>query len=342
MSEVLPAELLGDPRRITVLWIGRLGDFVITTPILRSLRHRFPKARISLVVGDKGREIAALCPSVDEILTLHSAASPVANLRLAAGLFAQPADLLVDLNSAASRASTALAWVARARVKLAFEKSKGDWAFTRLLPKPSDTEHMLDRYARMAAALGAPYEPAPSIDVPSEQMDEADAALRKALGGKPDGPVVAIHPGNFKKYDNRWPEEKFVELTERLLKAGYGSLLYMAGPGEENEVAAIVARLSRKVPVLPPMPMALTAAVLAQIDLLIVNATGTAHLAAAVGTPTFCFLGRYTKTVWMPRAGPHRSVVSDSWESCREITVDAAWRELEPALKELASHRTRR
>src|SRR5262249_26131988 len=130
----------------------------------------------------------------------------------------------------------------------------------------------------------------------------------------------------------RWPEEKFVELTNRLLELKGIQLFYMAGPGEEEPVAAIVAKLKHPVPIFPPMPVGVTAAVLSLMNLLIVNATGTTHLAVAVGTPTFSFLSRYTKTVWMPRKGPHHSVVSDSWSTCRDISVESAWKELEKVL----------
>ena len=326
----LPDSLLSDVRRVNVLWIGRLGDLLIATPVLRSIRQRFPKARVILVVGEKGIEAAALCPGVDEILVLRNAAHPLANMALLREL-RRPADLLVDLNSAFSRASLALTMLANARVKLAFDKGKVRGAFTHLLEAPSEKEHMLDRYGRLAAALCAEYEPSPRVRIPEDDRRRAKSILDSLGGGEPGDRRVAIHPGNFKKYDNRWPEEKFVDLTNRLLDEKGVRIFYMAGPGEREAVQGIVSRLKRTVTIVPPMPVGVTAGFLSLMDLLIVNATGTAHLAVAVGTPTFSFLSRYTKTVWMPRTGPHFAIVSDTWNSCREIPVDAAWRELQSA-----------
>lgn len=329
----LPAPLLSDTRRIVGVWIGRLGDLLIATPALRSLRERFPQARITLVIGQKGADAAKLCPGIDEVLTLKSAAHPLSNLRLMAEL-RKPADLLIDFNSAFSRASAVLCRLANARVKLSFDKGKGRWAYTHLLEAPSDTEHMLDRYARLALALKAPYDPTLQVRLSEEDQKRAKKILDDFSNGKSEGlRRIAIHPGNFKKFDNRWPEEKFVELTNRLLDKQNLRIFYMTGPGEEGPVAGIVSQLKREVPILPSMPVGVTAAMLSLMDLLIVNATGTTHLAAAVGTPTFSFLSRYTKTVWMPRSGPHFSVVSDSWTSCRDIPVDVAWKELENVLQ---------
>ncbi len=326
---------LNEARRIALLWIGRLGDFIVSTAALASIRRRFPQARIALVVGEKGEEIAALCPDVDEVLVLRPAHRLAENLRLLLRVRG-PWDLLIDLNTSFSRSSAALAWLARSAVKLAFDKGRASCIYTRLLEPAAEAEHMLDRYARLARALDAPYEPKTGLRIPPAALQEARRRLDSL--GLPPGGIIAVHPGNFKKFDNRWPEEKFVELSDRLADAGL-NLLYMAGPGEENEVKDLVARLKRPVPVLPPLPVAQTAALLSLLDLLVVNATGTAHLAAAVGAPTFSFLSGYTKTVWMPREGPHFSVVSSSWHSCRDIPVEAAFRALSEALRSLGGTR---
>ena len=62
-------------------------------------------------------------------------------------------------------------------------------------------------------------------------------------------------------------------------------LLYiLCGPGEEAPVRGLISDLGRNVPVLGPFPIGLTAALLKKTGLLVTNATGTAHLAAAVQT----------------------------------------------------------
>jgi len=327
----LPDPLLKDVRRVVCVWIGRLGDLIVATPALTSIRVRFPKAHIVLIVGEKGREIADLLPEAGEVRVLRSAMHPLHNLRVLSEL-RRPAELFVDFNPSFSRASLALAALAHARTKLAFDKLKGRWAYSHLLKAPDETEHMLDRYRRLAVAFKAPYDPTPKIQVRDEDRRRARSVLAPLIDSALGARKILVHPGNFKKFDNRWPEEKFVELTNRLLDVQNVQVIYMAGPGEEREVAAIVARLKRPVPILPPLPIGTTAALLTFMNLLIVNATGTTHLAVAVGTPTFSFLSRYTKTVWMPRNGPHTSVVSDSWTSCRDIPVDAAWEKLQPLL----------
>ncbi|MBI4385810.1 MAG: glycosyltransferase family 9 protein, partial [Elusimicrobia bacterium] len=235
-------------RRIVLLWIGRLGDLLVTTPLLGALRARFPQARIALVVGSKGREAAELIQSVDDIWTLGAACDLMAHGRLLRNLRVEPADLLIDLNSAYSKTSAFLARLARARVKLAFDTGRGIRAHTHLLPAAGEREPMAERYARMARALGAEIKDStPRVNIRGQDLELARDLLRR-LAAPARNPVgtararerwLAIHPGNFKKFDNRWPEANFIELTDRLAAAtdsarepGFPGwrIVYLAGP----------------------------------------------------------------------------------------------------------------
>ncbi|MBI5202161.1 MAG: glycosyltransferase family 9 protein [Elusimicrobia bacterium] len=321
---------LAGVRKIAVIWVGRLGDFLITIPFLNGLRRRFPGATITVVVGERGREAAELSNAVDETLALGGLGTVRAAARLAAGGY----DLLIDLNSSFSKTSVALSRFARARVKLAFHRSKGNGPFTHT-EACSDDLHMLDRYALLAKALGAPYAPEADAELrldPAELSAGREAVLR-ASGGEA---AALIHPGNFKKFDNRWPEDHFVALTQRLISRGGPRPVYLAGPGEEAPVRAIAERSSPRAAVVGPMSLAATAGALRACELLIVNATGTAHLGWLLKVPTFTFLSGYTAKIWMH--GPsalHHDVRSSSWESCRDIPVDSAWAALEPFLASL-------
>ena len=318
-------------RRVTALLIGRLGDLIVATPFLRGLQERFPQAKIRLVTSSATKEAARLIPWPDEVLCVHPYWRPWENLKFATSLLASPCDLLVDLNPSFSRTSAALALLSRAQAKAAFAKGRLDFLYTLRAHAPGLAEHMLDRYARLAALLGAPYEPRMELRLCAQDEEKADNIIQKMFSGK--FPKIGIHPGNFKKFDNRWPEDKFMELTDLLLDAGADDILYLAGPGEEGQTRKIAARLKRPVPVLGPFPVGVLGALLKRLDLLVCNITGTTHLAAALGTPTFGLYTGYTNAVWRPRGSRHSGVVADSWESCRGISVSEACRELKAFLQ---------
>jgi ADP-heptose:LPS heptosyltransferase len=312
-------------KKVTALLVGRLGDLIVATPFLRSLRRRYPRAKIRLVTSAAGEAAARMVPSIDEVLVAHRFTRPVANLKLAAKLLGRRCDVLVDLNPSFSRLSAAMAAAMRSPLKAAFEKGRMDRLYDVRAAKPAEDEPMLDRYRRLAHELDAPYDPALELHVPESAHRTASKLLRDLSPDFYDDRAnVAIHPGNFKKFDNRWPEDKFVLLTKQLLEDDRLRLFYLAGPGELAPVKAIVEQLPRPVPILPPASVPVAAALLSRMRLCVLNVTGTTHLAAAVGTPTFAFYSGYTAAVWRPRGSNHAGVVSKSWESCRDIPVKAA------------------
>ncbi len=321
---------LSEPRRVLILLLGRIGDFIVATPAIKSLRDRFPGARLVLATGSRAASLARLDPNLDEVLEIKSPLHPLSNLaavlRVAAGF-----DLAVDLNPSFSRSASGLLLLSRAPVRVSFEKRHARRLYTTVLPHDPEREHFMDRYARLAAALGAPFEPRLRVYPRPEHVAAAERDLAE-LGLEPGRPLVAVHPGNFKKLEHRWPEEKFRALTERILALKGPQLVYLAGPGEAEAVEKIITGLGVKLQ--PPQPLPVAAAFLARLDLLVCTSSGPLHLAAAVGCPTFSFESRYDELCWRPRGPLHDGIVGGP-SSCRDIEVDAAWAAPAPKLSAL-------
>ena len=321
--------------RITALYIGRVGDVIVATSFLRAIRRRYPRARIRLIVGWRSTQVLPLIPFIDEWAVLEKPARIGAHLKLAWRLLREPCDLLVDLNSSYSKTSTWITRAVHADRRLAFDKGRGMGVFTELVAAPEEREHMWDRYGRLAEALDAPYDQDPELRLPVADLEEADgllAALPSIGGG---AFRVVIHPGNFDRFSFRWPEEKFAALADRLLDDARVKLYFMGGPGEHEKVASIVAKLKRPVPILPAARLGVSGAMLARMNLFLCNITGTTHLAAALGVPTFGFYAGYTQAVWRPRGARHGGTVCAEWESCRETTVEEAHAALTDHIKRL-------
>ncbi|MBI3288021.1 MAG: glycosyltransferase family 9 protein [Elusimicrobia bacterium] len=310
--------------RITALYIGRVGDVIVATPLLRALRRRFPRAGIRLLVGWRSVGVLPLIPFVDEWAVLDKPARVHAHVKLAWQVLSEPCDLLIDMNSSFSKTSTLITRAVRAPIKLAFDKGKGPRVFTDLVDAPAQREHMSDRYGRLAAALGAAYEADPELRLLSADQEAADRLAAPLFPADERGFKVLIHPGNFDRFSFRWPEEKFIALANRLLDDRTLRIYFMGGPGEHAKVEQIVKSLKRPAPILPGARLGVSGALLKKADLFVCNITGTTHLAAALGTPTFGFYAGYTQAVWRPRGARHGGTVCAEWESCRETGVDEA------------------
>ena len=69
--------------RILVVALRRLGDVLLTTPLIRSLRTAWPDARIEVLVFADTAQILDGNPDIDGIVTCPERAAPSESLALA-------------------------------------------------------------------------------------------------------------------------------------------------------------------------------------------------------------------------------------------------------------------
>jgi ADP-heptose:LPS heptosyltransferase len=320
-------------KRILLILLGRLGDYIVTTPFLEGLRKRCPGAAITLITSRKAAGLACGNPDLDQVVVFQGWHHPPSTLRMLIAAWRR-CDLAIDLNPAYSRASLSLMRLSRAPERLAFEKAAPAGAYTAVIPHDLEQDHFMEKYVILAERLG--FTPPESMRVTLQPDILAEGRrLVAGLGFPPGNRVIAIHPGNFKKHENRWPEEKFVEFTRGLLELKGVSPFYLVGLGEERETREGILRHLPGVKQIPPKSQELTAAILRSCAMLVCNSTGTLHLAAAAGVPTFSFNRPYTEKCWKPKGRIHAFVTSKSQRSCRDIEVADALRAFGRALADL-------
>jgi len=311
--------------RILLIWIGRLGDLIIATPFIRALRRRFPGSRITMLVRHYVADVAALCDPSLEVICMPSLKHPGEAAGFIGKYLLGSHDICVDLNPSYSRTSGILALLSRAPQRVSFDKFRANSFYTATVSAPAEDEHMLARYRRLADHFHAPFEERLEL-TPRPEHEAAARRIIEKLQLDRSKKAVAIHPGNFKKFDHRWPEEKFIGLSRRILETGKAEIIYLTGPGEEKEVKKILASLPLSIKQAPVMTVPVMAAFMKKLDVLIVSATGTMHLAAAVGAPMISFHSGYTIKCWRPLNTPGEAVAASEWRSLRGITVEEAWR----------------
>ena len=59
-----------DYKNILVINLMHIGDLMLVTPVLRTLRANYPQARISLLADKKLADLVRLNPHIDECLLI--------------------------------------------------------------------------------------------------------------------------------------------------------------------------------------------------------------------------------------------------------------------------------
>ena len=267
-----------------------LGDLLCGVPALRALRRRLPDARVTLVSYPEVRGVVArLAPWVDDLLAFpghpgipERPPRPQAWPRFLVDARARRFDVAIQAYGARSAANEVTEALGARRTAGFFVPGTWDVDLRTHLPYPHH-RHEIDRHLDLMELLGAP--PAgEALELPLTTSDRRAAAKLRAVSGL-GRPYALLHPGATSP-SRRWPPERFAAVGDAL--AARGLAVAVTGVrGEAPLAAAVASAMSGPATDLAGMTtLGSLAALVRDASLLVANDTGTAHLAAAVGTPS--------------------------------------------------------
>jgi ADP-heptose:LPS heptosyltransferase len=310
---------VGEPERILVTRIRRIGDVILSLPVLDALRVLFPHAAIDYLAEEGPAAAAIGHPALRRVLTLRPGAWP--------GLPAAP-DILLALRSArydwvfdlyGNPRSALLARITGAPVRVGPARQSRRRFFTHAIPPQDPTRSAIEYHLSALRALGVEPGPPRPPRIYLSEAERLEGMARVDALLPPGGQRVGLHVGN-RWAAKRWPEERFGALLRALPKLGARGVV-LAGPGEEAH-ARRVAEAARgqgrgPAPVLAGIPLRSYFGVVAALDALVTNDGSPLHAGPALGVPTVGILGPTVPEIWFPYSGEngHQLLCKPIW--CR-------------------------
>lgn len=324
----------GENIKICLIWLGRIGDFIVSLPFINSLKKRYPKSRVIIVVNRSVYPLAKKLKYIDDVIAYPKPPSVGSVIRFF-NFFRTKWDICIDLNPSYSKSSGYLSLLSNADLRISFSKEHAERFYTHTL-KVDNLEHMILKYKVFADYFHIKFDPELTLELNSDDRNKA-LSIWNSLGLDKNKKNIGIHPGNFKKFEHRWPEEKFIELSKKIASTKDFNIIYITGPGEYQKIKNIVSKIPFDIYIAPVMPLTVLAAFFGFFDLLIFNPTGTMHLAASVKSPMISLHTAYSYKCWRPLYKCAVSIKSNDWESLHSITVDEVWRYFKSYFKTLCS-----
>jgi heptosyltransferase-2 len=282
-------------QKILIVNFGGIGDLLLSTPALRSLRELYPRAEISMLLTVSGCNLAKRFPYIDNVFAFHMKydgtvllRTVLANCRVLLTLRRKHFDLAINMRTLGSKKSAQ-------KIKYLLHlinplKGRGHFFNVKIpetaLGERCEMEYDIDTVQALGALVNNR-----SIDVGigNSNIERVNDILRKHNVSRKDV-VVGVHPGG--KPSHRWDIRNFsqiidtvsseisckfvitggsdeVSLSERLQKSTSAHIVNMAGRLDIEELFALVKRC----------------------NLFITNDTGPMHIAAAFNTPLVAVFG---------------------------------------------------
>ena len=286
---MMDAVALPSRPRILVVALRRIGDVLLTTPLIRSLRRAWPDARIEVLVFADTAGILDGNPDIDRVVAMPLHPGFRQSAALAAKLFKRY-HLAVSTQSGDRPTFFAL-MAGRTHVGPVDAGRRG--ALRRFLlgrsAAPAGALHRVADSLRLAEALGIP---AMSEIVGPVGRVPAELA--------PAAPYAVIHPAPMFRY-KRWTQEGWRDVARALAERG---LTVVASGGPHPDERRYLDALWSDAPAVVRLDGRLRwgelAALLAGARVFVGPDTSVTHLAAASGCPTVALFGPTDPRLWGP------------------------------------------
>jgi len=273
--------------RVLIVALRRLGDVLLTTPLIRSVKRALPAASIDALVFAGTEGILSGNPDLADILTISQRPRAGETLALIRRLIRRY-DLA--LSTQTGDRPTFLAWIAGRQSAGPLEADGLSAALKRLALSRSYVgergQHRVLEVLRLAELIGIPAQP--EIVCPAGSMRS---------GLTPAHPYAVVHAAPMFTY-KRWTKDGWRMLAASLRERGLGTVV--TGAGGDRTYLDEVWRESDVVRLDGKLEWPELSAVIGGARAYIGPDTAVTHLAAATGTPTVALYGPTDPRIWGP------------------------------------------
>ena len=280
------------PRNILIRSTNWIGDAIMTTPAIRTIRENFPDAVISILTHPWVADVFADSPHVDEVILyrkkdLHKGITGI--WRLGRTLAQRNFDLAIYLQNAFEAA--VIGKIAAIPNRAGYTTDGRSLLLThRAKIRPEIKKvHQVHYYQDMVKQLGL----TPGPDELFLQLPPETVRWAHDFTASPDsGPTIGLNPGAAYGPAKCWPAERYGALAARLSKEHNAKLLVFGTEADNDVAEAIKAEAPDQIVNLAGKTnLAEAMALIGACDAFVTNDSGLMHVGAALKTPLVAIFG---------------------------------------------------
>ncbi|MBD2091728.1 glycosyltransferase family 9 protein [Microcoleus sp. FACHB-1515] len=288
-------------RNLLVLRMDNIGDVIMTSPALRSLKENLPQAKITLMASPGGALAAELLPWVDQVLPVRSLWQNLGRLdfdpsrewQLIEELRSHAFDAAIIFTSFSQspHPPALVCQLAGIPLRLGESKETGGTVLTTEVAAAPDEIHQVDRNLRLLESVGFTIrDRSLSLQIPNSKFPIPNSYLVL-------NPWTSCQSRN---YDG----DRFAQAARQLAdRTGFD--IIVTGVEKDRDRSRSVLKIlgDRAVDAIGKTSLGELTALIAQARLLLTNNTSTMHIADATRTPTVVmFAGTELECQWQPRS----------------------------------------
>lgn len=301
------------PRSILLLRQDRIGDVLVSTPIIGELRKRYPNVRLDMLLSSNNTSVAhAIAPYTNNVIVYRKTAWSLLTCILT--IRRSRFDVVVDLMDNPSTTSTILVRCSNARYTLGIDKSNAG-AYSHVV-------RLLDRssvhIARRIAELLTPFSINPDLvnlqpQYPVAGIEQKTMAESLGINSENNHIRLGVNASGSGK-GRQYPVDKTRQVISMILNRNPNAKVYLFSDVKNVSWSKSVAQGMDVTVVNPSANFHQAAVAMRLMDILWTPDTSIVHLAAAWGTPVCVMYVHTNKALlpWYPIGTPYEALITNT------------------------------
>ncbi|MGE4560402.1 MAG: lipopolysaccharide heptosyltransferase II, partial [Desulfobulbus sp.] len=288
------------PQKILVRSTNWIGDAVMTTPAVRTIRENFPESEITLLAHPWVGDVFRFSPRIDRLLVYEKKGRHKGirgMVQLARELRQERFDCAILLQNAFEAAF--ITWMAGIPVRAGYTTDGRGLLLTHGVHKTMEAVKKHEVYYYQRIMLGLGLRPAVNeleLFIPGDQINAVKARVG-AMAGFEIGsrPLIGLNPGAAFGPAKRWPAEKYAQLAQLICRDFPAWIVLFGSEADHATCTEIIAQSGTAAPRMLNLAGATSLveamALIGECDVFVTNDSGLMHVAAALHTPLVAIFG---------------------------------------------------
>jgi len=290
-------------KKILVVRTDRIGDVLLSTPVIKALRKKFPQSHIAVMVRPYARDIILGNPYLDEVIIYDKYGSQRRlrqSIKFALRLRRKRFDLALVLHP--TNRAHLVTYLAGIKRRVGFNRKLGFLLTDKIEHKKQEGRKHECEYTLDLLRLLKIEPQAKGLFMPIRE--ESEIYIKEFLvnqGVQRRDKLIAVHPGASCP-SKVWPAERFAEVAEKLAAEFKVKVVVVAGPDDLAIGKSLAGLLHCAcIDASGKTTISQLGSLLRRCALFISNDSGPVHIASALGVPVVAIFGRA-----QPGLSPHR------------------------------------
>lgn len=282
---------MAEYKNILVVQTAFPGDIVLTTPLFKALKKRFPESKLAVLTTTPGYELLRDIKEIDSIIPYDKRGSGITGfIKLMRRLRSESFDLCLSPHR--SSRTALMIFATGAPVRIGFSDASLPFLYNKRVFRDK-LFHEVERGLSLLAPLGLEREGLdkyPYLEISTETWNQVKKLLEDA-GIASNETVIGIAPGSVWA-TKRWTAEGYASLIDGLADR-YDAKVLLIGSQSERKTGDEILSLARHKPVdlIGKTTLRQLIAVIDRCRLLIGNDSAPGHIAAARMVPVVSIFG---------------------------------------------------